>query len=176
MTITSLSIIMSLSNCSHDRAIPAADFASAGGWYCPDCKKGCSRPAFFSPPPKSELVSTETRAAPLLTNSVPCPVEKPPNEAPLFRENEELSRDLVSKQLVSVSKHIQAQGVYEVSAKGTRYYRYVVNEGHKILESIHIRGGSISNPIAQARAEKIRRWISHGLNPSQIIPMISQWR
>jgi hypothetical protein len=103
-------------------------------------------------------------------------VEKPPNEAPPFRGKEELSGDLDSKQLVSVSKRIQAQGVYEVSAKGIRYFRYVVNEGNKVTMSVHVKGGNTNNPIAQARADKIRRWISHGLNPSQIIPMISQWR
>ena len=167
---------MNANNCTHTRAIPAADFAAAGGWYCPDCRKGVTRPDFYTPPPKSELVSNESPIAPLLTNSIPQPVEKAPKEVLSSRGQEELPEKMVSKQLVSVSKQLVSQGVYEISAKGIRYFRYVVNEGNKVTMSIHVKGGSISNPIAQSRAEKIRRWIGHGLNPSQIIPMIRQWR
>ena len=166
---------MNHSHCSHSQAIPAADFAAAGGWYCPQCKRGCSRPAIFSPPPKIELVSNGNTAPPLLTNPNSVPVEKPPNEAPISRGNDELSGRLDSKPLVNVSKRLVSQGVYEISAKGIRYFRYVVNEGNRITISIHVKGGNTNNSRARGRAEQIRRWIAQGLSPETIAPMIRKW-
>lgn len=163
-------------NCTHERAIPSPDFASAGGYYCPDCRSGCQRPAIFAPPPGRSVVSAETTNPPLLTTSLPVALALPPKEEPTLRGNDDLSEESHSKQLVSDSKQIQTQDVYEVSSQGRKYFRYIVNDGHKIMDSIHVKGGNINSPIAQARAEKIRRWIAHGLAPAQIVPMIQQWR
>jgi len=167
---------MNTNNCTHTRAIPAPDFASAGGYYCPDCRRGCARPSVFAPPPGRSVVSTETPNPPLLTTPVIDPPRSHPKEAPLSRENSELSERLHSKQLVSSSKHKQAHDVYEVSTQGRKYYRYIVTRGHEVDLSIHIRGGNITNSIAIGRADQVRRWIRQGLPPDKIAPMIRQWR
>ena len=54
-----------LTNCEHLSAIPSQDHHDRGGWYCPECKQGCSKPQIFTKPPEisyGTLASRNLRA------------------------------------------------------------------------------------------------------------------
>lgn len=69
-----------------------------------------------------------------------------------------------------------SQAVYAVPSHGRRYYRYVVSQGHQVVESLHIPGGNVNNPVALARAWEVSRWIRSGRSPRDIIQLIRSWR
>lgn len=51
--------------------------------------------------------------------------------------------------------------------KQHKYYRYCWMEGRK-LRHLHIRGGSITNPVASAMKERVELAISSRLSPEEI--------
>lgn len=116
----------------------------------------------------AELVSTATLSVPLLTNSSsPTAAPAAPGVAPI-KERSGSARsnpDLCG----------QSHGVYQVSVNGRRYFRYIVNRGHKIEYSLHIAGGSISNPIAQARAKEIQDMIDAGSPVAVVYLTVRSW-
>jgi len=81
----------------------------------------------------------------------------------------------------SESKHIQYQGaiathqVYRVPSHGRWYYRYVLNQGHRVLLSCHISGGDTASELAQNRALEVARWITVGRSPPEIESLIKSW-
>lgn len=61
-------------------------------------------------------------------------------------------------------------------SRNTYYYRYRAGVGHVITHDRHIPGGNIQNPIAQARAMEVNRWIARGEPPDRILALIDRWR
>ncbi len=59
---------------------------------------------------------------------------------------------------------------------GVLYFRYQVWAGHKVVHSIHIPGGNVSNPIAQQRAIAVEKAIARGQSADSILKMIRGWK
>jgi hypothetical protein len=69
----------------------------------------------------------------------------------------------------------RTHGVYVVSVKGLKYYRYVVTRGHVQELSLHIPGGNVTRAIARRRAGAILELIRRGHSPSSIHAQIRSW-
>jgi len=69
-----------------------------------------------------------------------------------------------------------SHSIYGVPSHGKRYYRYVVNCGQKVVLSVHVPGGAIGNPTADARACEIGRHLYQGRSPDTIAALIQSWR
>ncbi|PSB20548.1 hypothetical protein C7B65_06485 [Phormidesmis priestleyi ULC007] len=98
----------------------------------------------------SLIESAETPTTPLLT-------ERPP------RSVNDLASGFTHK-------------IYEVPSRGHRYYRYVVNSGHEVIQSLSIPGGNTTNKIAQKRAKLVQEYLDRGVCPSDIINLIGSWQ
>lgn len=66
--------------------------------------------------------------------------------------------------------------VYEMRSRGHHYYRYVANNGHETVHSLHIPGGNTSNKIAQKRAKLVQHYIDCGVSLVDIINLIESWQ
>jgi hypothetical protein len=66
--------------------------------------------------------------------------------------------------------------LYIVSSHGLFYFRYVVNQGHKVLYQATIPGGQVTNPTAVARAKLVQDWINWGVKPEEIVRRIRVWK
>ncbi len=65
---------------------------------------------------------------------------------------------------------------YWASSNQHWYFRYIYRFNGWKLNRIHIPGGNTDNPIAQARAEEVTRWIAGGRSPVEIETLIHGWR
>lgn len=140
--------------CYHKRIIEGLD-----GFYCPDCKNRWKQLPLIPSNPDGCVACGSSLDG----------VQLPPAPGAPSKESS------VSIPQASASSQI-SQGIYEYLSHGSKYFRYVANRGHTILESRHIPGGQVINPTAQARALEVRRWISQGRSPGEIIGLINSWR
>jgi hypothetical protein len=53
------------------------------------------------------------------------------------------------------------------TARGGKYYRLSYKDGGKVRQ-VHIRGGNIDSPIAQAKVQEVRSLLASGISPAQI--------
>lgn len=134
--------------CTHPRSIPGID----SDW-CPDCEQ-VIKPA----PSKSAQRLTEIHAQIHLSTPLFNPISVSTHPAVAYGNEAAIHHD-----------------IYEVPSHGKRYYRYVVTQGHRVIESRHIPGGNINNPKAKQRAARVRSWIEAGMSPSDIIAFIKKW-
>jgi hypothetical protein len=59
------------------------------------------------------------------------------------------------------------------TARGGKYYRLSYKDGGKVRQ-VHIRGGNIASPIAQAKVAEVRSLLAAGVSPAQIAAMLRQ--
>jgi len=57
------------------------------------------------------------------------------------------------------------------TARGGKYYRLSYKEGGKVRQ-VHIRGGNIDSPIAQAKVQEVRSLLGAGVPPAEIAAML----
>ena len=53
------------------------------------------------------------------------------------------------------------------TARGGKYYRLSYKDGGKVRQ-VHIRGGNIDSPIAQAKVQEVRSLLAAGITPREI--------
>lgn len=94
-------------------------------------------------------------------------LEQNPEVAP------EQDKKLVDSNLAPEHTHCHWVEIYSPSnRKQHKYYRYSWMEGRK-LRHLHIRGGSITNPVALAMKERVELAIASGLSPCEIKQIIA---
>jgi hypothetical protein len=59
------------------------------------------------------------------------------------------------------------------TARGGKYYRLSYKDGGKVRQ-VHIRGGNIASPIAQAKVAEVRSLLAAGVSPAQIAAMLKK--
>jgi len=57
------------------------------------------------------------------------------------------------------------------TARGGKYYRLSYKDGGKVRQ-VHIRGGNIDSPIAQAKVQEVRSLLAAGVTPAEIAAML----
>ena len=57
------------------------------------------------------------------------------------------------------------------TARGGKYYRLSYKEGGKVRQ-VHIRGGNIYSPLAQAKVAEVRSLLAAGIPPAEIAAML----
>ena len=57
---------------------------------------------------------------------------------------------------------------------GHPYYCYTYRD-KKRVKNVHIPGGNVTNPLAQARAAEVEAAVEFGREPSEIVKMIKSW-
>jgi hypothetical protein len=67
-----------------------------------------------------------------------------------------------------------AVNTYRTGKSTAKYFRYSYHKHGKIHHH-HIKGGNILNPLAQKRAEEIKKAIAKNLPPDEIIKIIKSW-
>ncbi|MGB3495311.1 MAG: hypothetical protein WBA57_21450 [Elainellaceae cyanobacterium] len=80
-----------------------------------------------------------------------------------------------ASKLIEFNGAIATHQVYEVPSHGRWYYRYVLNQGHRVVMSCHISGGDTHSQLAQNRALEVARWITTGRSPVDIEILIRSW-
>lgn len=67
------------------------------------------------------------------------------------------------------------QSLSKRKSRNTTAYRYRYGRGRAELQSLQIPG-PIDEPLTQARAAEVRRWIAAGSSPESIILLIRRWQ
>ena len=57
---------------------------------------------------------------------------------------------------------------------GHPYYCYTYRAGKRV-KNVHIPGGNVTNPVAQARAAEVEAAIEFGRSPGEIVKLIKSW-
>ena len=60
-------------------------------------------------------------------------------------------------------------------ARGVHSYYCYTYRDKKRVKNVHIPGGNVTNPVAQARAAEVEAAIEFGREPSEIVKLIKSW-
>jgi len=114
------------------------------------------------------------------SNCLPSKIDSPTPAEVAVGESKALSGDSPTPAEVAVGESKKLSGetdcfvldpisVYRPrgTARGGEYYRLSYKEGGKVRQ-VHIRGGNIASPIAQAKVAEVRSLLLSGMSPKEV--------